>query len=59
MPRRREVTKREILADPKYKSTLVAKFINNVMRAGEEERGRENSLPRDGDYSGARPRKTR
>jgi small subunit ribosomal protein S7 len=36
MPRRREVTKREILPDPKYKNTLVAKFVNNVMRQGKK-----------------------
>jgi small subunit ribosomal protein S7 len=36
MPRRREVTKREILPDPKYKSTLVAKFINKIMNRGKK-----------------------
>jgi small subunit ribosomal protein S7 len=36
MPRRREVTRREILADPKYKNTLVAKFINKVMQQGKK-----------------------
>jgi small subunit ribosomal protein S7 len=36
MPRRREVTKREILPDPKYKNILVAKFVNNVMRRGKK-----------------------
>ena len=36
MPRRREVTKREILPDPKYKNSLVAKFVNNVMRRGKK-----------------------
>jgi len=36
MPRRREVTKREILPDPKYKNILVAKFINNIMRRGKK-----------------------
>ena len=36
MPRRREVTKREILPDPKYKNTLVAKFVNNIMRRGKK-----------------------
>ena len=38
MPRKAEVTKREILPDPKYKSELVAKFINRIM-----ERGKKNS----------------
>ena len=36
MPRRREVPKRQILPDPKYKSELVAKFINGVMRLGKK-----------------------
>jgi len=36
MPRRREVTKREILPDPKYKNTLTAKFVNNIMRRGKK-----------------------
>ena len=36
MPRRREITKREILPDPKYKNALAAKFINNVMRKGKK-----------------------
>ena len=36
MPRRREVTKREILPDPKYKNTLVAKFVNNIMKRGKK-----------------------
>lgn len=36
MPRRREVTKREILPDPKYKNVLVAKFINNLMSRGKK-----------------------
>ena len=34
MPRRREVAKRELAADPIYGSTLVTKFINTVMRDG-------------------------
>ncbi len=36
MPRRREVTKREILPDPKYKNTLVARFVNNIMERGKK-----------------------
>jgi small subunit ribosomal protein S7 len=36
MPRRREVKKREILPDPKYREVLVAKFINALMRKGEK-----------------------
>jgi len=47
MPRRREVRKREILPDPKYKNELVAKFINGLMRKGKKsvaERTFYNSL---------------
>ena len=36
MPRRREVTKREILPDPKYKNILTAKFVNNIMQRGKK-----------------------
>lgn len=36
MPRRREVPKREIFADPKYKSELLAKFINVLMISGKK-----------------------
>jgi small subunit ribosomal protein S7 len=36
MPRRREVTKREILSDPKYKNALVARFVNNIMERGKK-----------------------
>jgi small subunit ribosomal protein S7 len=32
MPRRREVTKRETLPDPKYSNKMVARFINNLLR---------------------------
>ena len=34
MPRRREIPKRELAADPIYSSTLVSKFINTVMSDG-------------------------
>ena len=34
MPRRREIPKRELVADPVYSSTLVTKFINTVMSDG-------------------------
>jgi small subunit ribosomal protein S7 len=34
MPRRREIAKREVPADPLYSSTLVTKFINTVMTRG-------------------------
>jgi len=34
MPRRRVVTKRQILPDPKYNDRLVAKFINKIMWEG-------------------------
>ncbi len=36
MPRRREVEKREVAPDPKYHDRLVAKFVNNLMRAGKK-----------------------
>ncbi|MBM4358764.1 MAG: 30S ribosomal protein S7 [Deltaproteobacteria bacterium] len=36
MPRRREVAKRRILPDPKYKDKLVAKFINTIMEGGKK-----------------------
>ena len=36
MPRRRKVQKRELLPDPKFKSTLATKFINNLMRMGKK-----------------------
>ena len=36
MPRRRVVAKREILADPKYGSELLAKFINVLMVDGKK-----------------------
>lgn len=36
MPRRREVAKREPLPDPKYKSTLVTKFVNTMMVGGKK-----------------------
>src|SRR4030042_1392962 len=34
MPRRREISKRDIQADPLYQSPLVSKFINCVMHDG-------------------------
>ncbi len=36
MPRRREIPKREILADPKYVSQDVAKFISVIMTRGKK-----------------------
>ena len=36
MPRRRGVPKRIIAPDPKYKNTLVSKFINGLMREGKK-----------------------
>ena len=36
MPRRREVTKREILPDPKYNNRLVARFINCLLQRGKK-----------------------
>ncbi len=36
MPRRRVAAKREILPDPKYKNTTLAKFMNHVMVDGKK-----------------------
>lgn len=36
MPRRREVSKREITPDPKYGSKMAARFINNLLRKGKK-----------------------
>jgi small subunit ribosomal protein S7 len=36
MPRRRRAQERKILPDPKYKSDLVAKFINGLMLRGKK-----------------------
>jgi len=36
MPRKGEIAKRQILPDPKYKSELVAKFINRIMQGGKK-----------------------
>ena len=36
MPRRRDVPKRKILPDPKYKDRLVAKFVNVLMFGGKK-----------------------
>ncbi|MFA6470792.1 MAG: 30S ribosomal protein S7 [Candidatus Latescibacterota bacterium] len=36
MPRRRKVTKRQLLPDPKFKSVLVTRFINNLMKDGKK-----------------------
>jgi len=36
MPRRREITKREVIPDPIYNNKLVAKFINSLLRRGKK-----------------------
>jgi len=36
MPRRADVPKRVILPDPKYKSKLVSRFINSIMKNGKK-----------------------
>jgi small subunit ribosomal protein S7 len=36
MPRRREVPKRKVLPDPKYKNDVVAKFVNQIMYDGKK-----------------------
>ncbi len=45
MPRRREIAKREVMADPLYNSALVTKFINTVMHEGKRSKA-ENILYR-------------
>ena len=40
MSRRHSAVKREILPDPRYKSILVAKFINNLMKDGKKSTAR-------------------
>lgn len=34
MPRRREITKRKVLPDPRYNSELLTKFVNNLLLKG-------------------------
>lgn len=36
MPRRREVPKRKIQPDPKYRNRIVSKFVNKMMRSGKK-----------------------
>src|SRR5437867_13148784 len=36
MPRRRVVSKRKILPDPKFQDRLVTKFVNDLMRKGKK-----------------------
>jgi len=36
MPRRRDVSKRELTPDPKYGNKMVARFINNLLRRGKK-----------------------
>ena len=36
MPRRREVPKRKIIPDPKYKDKLISKFTNTIMLSGKK-----------------------
>lgn len=36
MSRRKRISKREILPDPKHNNKLVAKFVNNIMRKGKK-----------------------
>ena len=36
MPRRRDVPKREVLPDPKFRSQDVSKFINAIMQSGKK-----------------------
>jgi small subunit ribosomal protein S7 len=36
MPRRKRPQKRELLPDPKFKNTLVTRFLNNLMKCGKK-----------------------
>jgi len=36
MPRRRDVSKRDLTPDPKYGSKMVTRFINNLLRRGKK-----------------------
>lgn len=36
MPRKRVITRRDQMPDPKYRSILAAKFINNMMKKGKK-----------------------
>ena len=40
MPRKRVVAKRDPMPDPKYKSVLATKFINNMMKKGKKSTAR-------------------
>ena len=58
MPRRREIPKRELAADPLYSSTLVSKFINTVMSDGKRSTA-ERILYKSFDIIKERPATTR
>ena len=53
MPRRREVPKRKIIPDPKFKDKLVAKFTNTLMFDGKKADGRGHPLRRVRRHPGA------
>ena len=36
MPRRREVPKRKVQPDPKYRNRIVSKFVNKLMYSGKK-----------------------
>ena len=38
MPRRREVPKRKIIPDPKFKDKLITKFNNSLMLSGKKDK---------------------
>jgi len=42
MPRRKRVIAREVLPDPKFKSIVVTKFINGLMRRGKKSTAEKN-----------------
>ena len=42
MPRRKRPTKRQVLPDPKFKSILVTKFINGLLKSGKRSVAEKN-----------------
>ena len=55
VPRRGQISKRDVLADPLYNSKLVTKLINNIMYDGKK--GVANRKPSRSKYGAKRPKK--
>ena len=55
MPRRGQISKRDVLPDPLYNSKLVTKLINNVMYDGKK--GVANRKQSRSKYGAKRPKK--